>query len=120
MTRQNRQTTTVASTAPVPEPAPVAAPEPSKWTVTTFTNRSRAKVPPPSWAYEIVDQTYDNKVALAHTFGSEKEARSALHQIERVVKERGYGLSAQVIGAELRVQAKVKKAVKTAEESAAA
>jgi hypothetical protein len=104
-----KQTTTVATATPAPTNGAVP-----KWSVVTLTTRTRTKVPPPEWAFELVRTSYDNKVALGHTFGNDKEARSALHQVRRAADQLGYGLSVQQLGPELRVQAKERKKTATA------
>jgi len=109
----------VATTeVPVPTEAPkvpgrqpeLPAPEAMQWFVTTI-ERTHAKQPALDWAVQIVQASWDNKTALGIKLESEKQARAALHQVQRAAAQLGLGLSVQQDGAELRIQAKLKKVV---------
>ena len=106
---------TVATTeVPVPTETPMVpgrqpelpAPEAMQWFVTTI-ERTHAKVPALDWAVQIVQASWDNKSALGIKLDSEKQARAALHQVQRAAAQLGYGLSVQQDGPELRIQAKL-------------
>ena len=105
---------TVEEGVPVQQPkAPgrqteLPAPEAMQWFVTTI-ERSHAKVPALDWAVQIVTASWENKSALGIKLESEKQARAALHQVQRAAGQLGFGLSVQQDGAELRIQTKLKK-----------
>lgn len=74
--------------------------------------------PPPAWAIETVQQSYDAYAAsdeapgFTSTFADETQAKAVLHQLRRAATQLGYGLSAKVDNGTLTFMAKTKKVVK--------
>jgi hypothetical protein len=84
---------------------------PTKWQVRQVVRKDR-QVPPPEWATELVQTSYDSKQWLGRLFSNEKAAKAGLHQLRRAAELLGRGLWVQLDGADLSVLAKDRKVVK--------
>jgi hypothetical protein len=83
---------------------------PTNWQVRQVVRKDR-QVPPPDWATELVQTSYDSNQWLGRLFGSDKTAKAGLHQLRRAAQLLGKGLCVQLDGADLSVLAKDRKVV---------
>lgn len=99
--------------------APVTAiPENISWSKTTLVRSTNfAASPPPQWAIDSVQASFDafkanaDTPALTTTLADEAQARAVLHQLRRAAAQIGCGLAAKIDDKVLTFQAKDKKIV---------
>lgn len=103
---------------PKTDDTPVVLPDAIAWTATTLVRSGGfSTTPPPDWAVESVEQSYQATMANASaaafttTLADEKTAKAVLHQLRRAANAKSYGLSASIEGGKLTFQAKKKKQV---------
>jgi hypothetical protein len=89
-------------------------PEKISWRETTIVRKGGVgeRVPPPEWALALVKRSWDDHKAFeTPSLSTVAQCKAALHQCRRAAKELGYGLSAQIEGTVLKIQAKERKVV---------
>jgi hypothetical protein len=89
-------------------------PEKISWRETTIVRKGGIGVaqPVPEWALALVKRSWSDKKAFeTPSLSNVKQCKAALHQCRRAAAQLGYGLSAQIEGTVLKIQAKERKVV---------
>ena len=85
------------------------------WRETTIVRKAGGfgeKTPPPEWAMALVKKSWDDHKAFeTPSLANTKQCKAALHQCRRAATVQGLGLSAQIDGTVLKIQAKERKVV---------